>query len=168
MYFCLYYFPFFYYDVYMQSSEICSETTSKDGTRRGRNKNSIDNLKPFVKGVSGNPSGKIKGTRNYSTLMDLAIESTTINYVNKYNRRHKKNKIELEDVDIEQDIFIQLIDKARNGDIKAMQIFFDRVYGKPRLMPSYTSTQDDNFSENELKTEEEKKQIEDFFRKWGL
>ena len=149
----------------MQSSEICSETTSKDGTRRGRNKNSIDNLKPFVKGVSGNPSGKIKGTRNYSTIMDLAIESTTINYVNKYNRRHKKNKIELGDVDIEQDIFIQLIDKARNGDMKAMQLFFDRCYGKPRVMPqSAYSLQND--LEEELENKESQQKAREMIDKW--
>lgn len=147
-------------------SETSNERTAKDGSRRGTNSNSLKNLKSFKSGVSGNPNGKPKGTRNYSTLMDLAIESTTINYVNKYNRKHRKNKIEFEDVDIEQDIFIQLIDKARNGDMKAMQIFFDRVYGKPRQMPQSTYSSQSDLEEQELKNKESHQKAREMLDKW--
>ena len=37
-----------------------------------------DNLGKFVKGVSGNPKGKPKGTKARSTLLRLAIEEMTL------------------------------------------------------------------------------------------
>lgn len=151
---------------FYENSEICSERVSKDGTKRGSNKNSLSNLKPFKKGTSGNPFGKMKGVRNYRTLVDLAIDSLAEKYVNQYNKTNKDKKLNLEEVDIEQDIFVQLINKARNGDLKAMEIFFDHRYGKPRMMPqdSYTSYED--LEEKELKNKEAKKKAREMLDKW--
>ncbi len=150
----------------MQSSERNSETISKDGTLRGSNPKSKSNLKPFQKGQSGNPNGRQKGVRNYSTLIDLAMERIAINYVNQYNETHK-DKFTLEDIDIEQIILIQLINKARNGDIKAIQIFFDRLYGKPRVMPQDSSNLYYDSEANILKIKEQKKKALDMLDKWG-
>ena len=55
-----------------------AERPSKDGTRRGKrgkNPNSIKNLKPYVPGVSGNPSG-LPGYDVSAALARAVIEGT--------------------------------------------------------------------------------------------
>ncbi len=122
-------------------SEISSETISKDGTRRGSNPKSRSNLKPFQKGQSGNPSGKQRGIRNYNTLFETALEKISIKYVDYHNSKPGNKEIYLEDVDIETEIIIQLILKARSGDVRAIIYFLDRMYGKPVPASSWIHTQ---------------------------
>lgn len=150
----------------MQSSENISETTTKERYGRGLNPNSVNNLKPFKKGQSGNLSGKPKGVLNFNTLFDLSVESMSNKYVEQYNLNNKNKKITLDDVDIIGDIFIQLINRARNGDLKAIQVFLDHTYGKPRVMSqeSYSSYEDSE--EKDSRSKEAKKKAREMLDKW--
>lgn len=68
----------------------------------------------FTKGISGNPAGKAKGTRHFSTLIREAI-------------------IKVAEGDAEpSDVLIvkQLVTKAKSGDLAAIDRVIDRVDGK--------------------------------------
>jgi len=115
------------------------KTVAKKAVKRTRTntvgkqpkRNRAEHLIPhqFQPGQSGNPNGRPPGRLNYNTQMDLALQRLAQEYVKKYNSRHKK-KIRIEDVDIEGDIFLQLANKARAGDQKAIDSFLDRRHGK--------------------------------------
>jgi len=34
--------------------------------------------------------------------------------------------------DVERDLVITILDKAKKGDLKAMEMYLDRLYGKPK------------------------------------
>lgn len=114
-----------------KSSEKNSERTAKDGSKRGLNSKSKKNLKPFKPGESGNPTGRAKGALDYKTRVSMAVDVLAQKYVADYNSKHKK-QINIDDVDIYGDIFQQALNKARNGDIRAIIDFFDRLYGKAK------------------------------------
>ena len=70
----------------------------------------IENLKPWPKGVSGNPGGRPR-----KKLIDEALEELLSN----------------ENSEIASDIAQKLLEKARNGDLKAIQVVVERVQGRP-------------------------------------
>lgn len=74
----------------------------------------INNLKPFQKGVSGNPAGRPKSARLSDALREQLFKPN-------------KNEKTLAD-----EIAAQLIKLARNGDIQAIKELFDRTEGKPK------------------------------------
>jgi len=82
------------------------------------------NLKPFPKGVSGNPSGKPKGVQNSKTRLLRLLELVT----------KVRNPVtgEEEDFSIAEQLDMQIIAKARKGDLKAYEIILDRLEGKPK------------------------------------
>jgi len=59
----------------------------------------------------------------------MAVDLLAEQYVAQHNKKHKA-KITIDEVDIMGDIFAQLVNKARNGDQKAIDSLLDRVYGK--------------------------------------
>ena len=63
------------------------------------------------------------GTRNIETLFRDAIEKVAID-----------QKVE----DVERDLIITLLAKARKGDIRALEIYLDRLYGKPKQYNEHT------------------------------
>lgn len=67
-----------------------------------------ENLKPWPKGVSGNPAGAQKKIPELDKLLSDIPES-----------------------DYEA-IIQKLIDKAKKGDIRASEVVLDRAYGKPK------------------------------------
>jgi len=77
------------------------------------------NLKPFVKGVSGNPNGRPKGKKNYSTLQEEAIRS--------YGKRNKMTEEKIELL-----IHEHGIDQAIKGDYNFFRDYMDRTHGKPK------------------------------------
>lgn len=83
----------------------------------------IDNLKPFPKGVSGNPAGYPKGIPNSKTRYLRLLTLT----------EQIKNPVtgELEQFSIMEQLDMQLIAKARKGDISAYKEIMDRLEGKP-------------------------------------
>lgn len=83
----------------------------------------IENTKPkqkeynFKPWVSWNPAWRPKWARNVATIFREAIEKI-----------EKDQKIE----DVERDLVTVVIAKAKKGDLKAMEMYFDRVYWKPK------------------------------------
>lgn len=72
-----------------------------------------ENLKPFPPGVSGNPEGKKKGTRNRSTIVREALEAVAedgVMFVDKAT--------------------IAILAKALTGDVQAFKELMDSGYGK--------------------------------------
>jgi len=109
------------------------ETNSEKNN--GENKGKLPNkgwanLKPAKKGEVRNPKGRPKGRRDFNTLVDEAIEYHAEEYVRVQNGKNPKRKITRADVDIEGDIFRQFLNKARNGDLKAIDSFLDRRHGR--------------------------------------
>jgi len=76
----------------------------------------IESLKPFPKGVSGNPNGRPKGRKNFQTLFYEAIEVLA--------KQNGKTPDELE-----LEIVQKGIASARKGDYKFYKDLLDRLHG---------------------------------------
>ena len=81
-----------------------------------------DNLIPFQKGESGNPNGRPKGSRNRSTIVRQWLE--VIQQVN--NPVTGQN----EPLEIQDQITLQQIVKALEGDTNAYKELMDSAHGK--------------------------------------
>ena len=82
--------------------------------------------KGFMPGVSGNPAGKPKGLKSFNTLFKQAIE--------------KIAKTEnIKECDIEIDLIIEAIAKAKGGNFQFYKDIFDRNYGKAKDSLDVTS-----------------------------
>lgn len=141
-----------------------SEKNSENGTE---SKFNVQNLKPFQPGQSGNPNGRPLGRRNKETMFELALEGYARKLLKKYNSSHKK-KIEWEDFDgdPELDIFMQLVDKARNGDLKAIEAFLEHRHGKAKATVAFVDDQDDPEFIEEMA--QAKNDASAFFKKFGV
>lgn len=73
--------------------------------------------KPFKKGVSGNVSGRPKGSKSFRTLFDNAIVEI------KNEKTGRKYT--------EKDVLKEYIQRALNGDNRLLERLVDRLYGKP-------------------------------------
>jgi hypothetical protein len=146
-----------------QSTNI-SENISEEGKKKR-----LANLKPFKPGETGNPLGKPKGKLNYDTRIDIALEVLAQKYVDDMNKKNRKKKgwvnLTTDDVDIEGDIYVQHLNKARNGNDKQMDSFFDRRTGKAKqpieLPGSIFNTPE--YNKNML---EAQKKIDAFQKRW--
>lgn len=78
--------------------------------------NKLDNLKPFKPGESGNPNGRPKGRKNFSTLFEEALI-----------RLGQKN--DKDPADLELEIIEKGIAMARKGDYRFYKDTMDRVHG---------------------------------------
>lgn len=82
----------------------------------GENQATRNELGQFIPGVSGNPAGKPKGVKHMTTLLEEAIKAVA------------------EGTGTTEDKLVvkALIDKAKQGDTKAIDMVFDRLEGKPK------------------------------------
>jgi hypothetical protein len=82
------------------------------------------NLTPFPKGVSGNPAGKPKGVQHSKTRLLRLLELVT----------KVRNPVTGEDEEftIAEQLDMQIIAKARKGDLKAYEILLDRLEGRAK------------------------------------
>lgn len=82
------------------------------------------NLIPAKKGEVRNPNGKPKGVQNSKTRLLRLLELVT----------KVRNPVtgEEEDFSIAEQLDMQIIAKARKGDLKAYEIILDRLEGKPK------------------------------------
>lgn len=89
------------------------------------------NLKPFPKGVSGNPAGKPKGTQHSKTRLKRLLELVQV----------KKNPITGEDEEftVLELMDMQMISKALRGDQRAYEAVVDRLEGKPKQSTDITA-----------------------------
>tara|TARA_B110000902_G_scaffold158813_2_gene182053 strand:+ start:10331 stop:10687 length:357 start_codon:yes stop_codon:yes gene_type:complete len=90
-----------------------------------------DNLKPFKKGESGNPSGRPKGSKNRSTIMEKWLEV----------RRKQKNPItgEMEWMTLEDSMTLSIIRKSIESDVPAYRACMDSRYGTAKDSLDITS-----------------------------
>jgi hypothetical protein len=79
---------------------ILADNSTQNHRPRGR---------PFQKGVSGNPAGKPKGTRNRASAMLEAIDDDDL-----------------------RAIVSKIVEKAKAGDLVAAKLIFDRVAPAPK------------------------------------
>jgi len=82
------------------------------------------NLIPAQKGEVRNPNGRPKGVPNSKTRLLRLLELIT----------ETKNPVtgETEEFTIAEQLDMQIIAKARKGDLKAYEILLDRLEGKPK------------------------------------
>lgn len=82
------------------------------------------NLIPAKKGEVRNPNGRPKGVQNSKTRLLRLLELVT----------KVRNPVtgEEEDFSIAEQLDMQIIAKARKGDLKAYEIILDRLEGKPK------------------------------------
>lgn len=88
---------------------------------------------------SWNPAGRPPWTRNIETLFRDAI---------------KKIWLDQSIDDVERDLIITLLAKAKKWDMRAMEMYLDRLYGKPKQVV------DNNNNNNSQITIVDKKQID--------
>ena len=90
-----------------------------------------DNLKPFPKGVSGNPKGYTPGIPHSKTRLKRLLELT----------EQLKNPVtgEIEGFTVAEQLDLQQIIKARKGDTKAYTVIMDRLEGQPQRNTDITT-----------------------------
>jgi hypothetical protein len=93
------------------------ETKSKSSVKNSA-KSRTRGLRPFPKGVSGNPKGHPKGQRNYATIYREALI--------KIGSMNGKTPEELETELISSGFL-----KARKGDYRFYKDVLDRIHGMP-------------------------------------
>ena len=71
----------------------------------------------FVKGQSGNPRGRPSGTKNFTTLLNEALNETVI--VTENGGRRKVSK--------RQAIVTQLVNRSATADLRAIKLLLDVV-----------------------------------------
>ncbi len=85
-----------------------------------------ENLRPFPKGVSGNPKGKRVGQRDYATIYrEALIKLGTMNNISPD--------------ELEVDILLKGLASARKGDYKFYKDTLDRLHGSPKQSVDLTS-----------------------------
>jgi hypothetical protein len=91
--------------------------------RQKAKERSLANLIPPVPGEVRNPKGKPKGTKNRATVLKelLGIKMKKPNPL-------KEGKVEA--MTVERLIELALIKKAMNGDVSAMKLVSEKLYGK--------------------------------------
>lgn len=113
--------------------------------------------------------GRPKGKLNYDTRVDMAIAVLSQKYVDEMNKKNAKVKgykpITIDDVDIEGDIFMQHLNKARAGDRHFIDSFLDRRHGKAK-QPVELSGGINATIEHEIKIKEAQERIRKFQDKW--
>lgn len=98
----------------------------------GRMQVERDHKGRFVKGISGNPAGKIPGTKNFDTLFEMAIKKIV-----------KEKKLPVDDPEVE--MVVRAIIEAMKGNYAYYRDIMDRRYGQP-MKAIDLSTRDLSFS----------------------
>lgn len=75
----------------------------------------------FVKGVSGNPLGRVKGTKNKITIARLLLEEVLRDELTKEGPKLMKKAISM-----------AMGDKKRPGNDKIMRVLLDKMLASPR------------------------------------
>lgn len=93
------------------------ETQQKKSTEKNSVNNRVRGLKPFKKGVSGNPNGRPKGRKDYATLFREAVIKIA-----------ELNKVDPES--IEAMLVQKGIGEALKGDYRFYKDHLDRMHGQ--------------------------------------
>ena len=115
----------------------------------------LANLKPFPKGQSGNPNGRPEGTKNRSTVLKELLEM-----VSEFTNPLTLTK---QTADLETQVLIALVAKARRGDVTAIREILDTAYGKVTDKQELSGAVDVNMlslDEFKKRAEERRQQVE--------
>jgi len=94
------------------------------------NPKSLDNLKSWKPGQSGNKKGKAKGTRNVSTYLKKFLDARTP--VSVQDGEDIKEFVQSKKITNAEAIALKLIRKAVvDGNLEAIKIIQDRIEGRP-------------------------------------
>lgn len=124
---------------------------SKETVNKQSKPNPIPNSKPFPPGVSGNPNGRPKGSRNRSTIVREWLEAS----YKKVNPITGQN----ETLQIQDHLVISLIGKALKGDVQAFRELFDSGHGKVSELLDVTS-KGESITQEKLSPEERRMLID--------
>jgi hypothetical protein len=93
----------------------------------------------FVKGRSGNPQGRPKGSQNAATVLDKACRERVRVTINGKTRRLTKFEAAM----------LQLLNKAASGDLRAMQLLLGwltwRMHSEQESVPTISPQESDKF-----------------------
>ena len=88
------------------------------------------NLKPYKKGVSGNPNGRKKGKRNKSTVIREIFNSVSLLSEVDFNQLQAKFHHITNDMDIEYLMtLVQVNNAIFKGDVRAYKVLNESLYG---------------------------------------
>jgi hypothetical protein len=79
----------------------------------------LSGLKPYKKGVSGNPQGRPVGAKSYNTLFDKALRKVA-----------QENKINLKDPEVQ--LLTRGLIEALKGNYSFYRDLLDRRFGRPK------------------------------------
>ena len=115
------------------------------------------NLKQFKKGVSGNPNGRPKGTKNRATIVREIFDSISVLDSFKLTELESRFPHVKNDMSIEYLMTLVQVNKAIfKEDTKAYKVLMDTMYGTP------IRQLDLDIRNKELEIEEEKRKSEQF------
>lgn len=124
---------------------------NKSSNRQKTGRNLPPKETQFIKGKTGNPNGRPKGSRSRSTIVREWLEA---NY-KKVNPITGQN----ETLQIQDHLVISLIGKALKGDVQAFRELFDSGHGKVSELLDVTS-KGESITQEKLNPEERRMLID--------
>ena len=116
-----------------------------------------ENLKPYKKGVSGNPNGRPKGSKNRATIVREIFDSISVLDSFKFNELESRFPHIKNNMSIEYLMTLVQVNKAIfKEDTKAYKVLMDTMYGTP------IRQLDLDIRNRELEIEEEKRKSDEF------
>ena len=116
-----------------------------------------ENLKPYKKGVSGNPNGRPKGSKNRATIVREIFDSISVLDTFQFNELESRFPHIKNNMSIEYLMTLVQVNKAIfKEDTKAYKVLMDTMYGTPIRQI------DLDIRNKELEIEEEKRKSEQF------
>lgn len=105
-------------------------------------KKQLKNLQPFSKGISGNPRGKPKGSKHLSTILGelLQVKIKSEDFIEEKCVKQPVGRI----------IILELIRRAKEGDLKAIGMILDRLEGKAVQKTEITNHEDELLNIREI------------------
>lgn len=115
---------------------------SKKG--KGYNPKSLDNLKNFEPGQSGNPKGRAKGSKNVKTIIKELFNATAnLDVIEKSEMRflvEQLNKGFEGNITNQHLLVVMQFIRGLTGDTSAFNAILDRVEGKPKQVTENFNT----------------------------
>ena len=91
-----------------------------------------ENLKPYKKGVSGNPNGRPKGSKNRATIVREIFDSISVLDSFQFNELESRFPHIKNNMSIEYLMTLVQVNKAIfKEDTKAYKVLMDTMYGTP-------------------------------------
>lgn len=131
------------------------KTLDKNPAKTGKMQVKRDEKGRFKSGFSGNPNGKLPGTKNFDTLLDEAFEKIV----------SEKKIANLTNPEVE--MAVRAVIEALKGNFKYFEYLMNKRYGKPKESMDITS-QDQSISPLPLEDDappEDLQAIEEFHEK---